>query len=61
MQWPETTYVATIDGSVVGYIMGKVEENHGHITSVAVKQEYRGLGIATQLLRLVHAAMRDYY
>lgn len=51
VQWPEITYVATVDGALVGYIMGKVEDNHGHITSVAVKQIYRGMGIATRLLR----------
>ncbi|CAL6067562.1 N-terminal_acetyltransferase complex ARD1 subunit [Hexamita inflata] len=61
LQWPETTFVATVNNIVVGYIMGKVEENHGHITSVAVKQTYRGMGIATRLLRQVHKAMRDCY
>jgi len=36
---------------VVGYIMGLIEWNHGHIISIATSREYRRRGIGTALLK----------
>lgn len=48
--------VAAVPRRVVGYVMGKVDtesngESHGHITSVAVLHSFRGMGLATRLMR----------
>lgn len=63
LTWPQLLWVAVEDDEVVGYVMGKLEaedktgENHGHITSIAVLRTHRGMGIATLLMRSVHADM----
>ena len=55
--YPNCFYVAEIDGKVVGYILGSMDWGNGHIVSLAVKKEYRGLGIGTALLK----TLEDYY
>ncbi|KAH0577678.1 N-terminal acetyltransferase complex ARD1 subunit [Spironucleus salmonicida] len=57
--WPECSYVAVIDNEVIGYIMGKCEDGHGHITSVAVLNDYRCMGVANRLMVHVHRAMKE--
>ena len=63
--------VDELTGKVVGYVLGKMEDDgatekdfakgkmpHGHITSISVLREYRKLGIATKLMRACHVAMK---
>lgn len=62
--WPALSYVAedTSGGpgkrKIVGYVLGKMEENpgkdgpHGHVTSLSVLRSYRRLGIAHKLMKL---------
>lgn len=70
-KWGDVFYVAEVDGHVVGYVLTRVEEGFsrcrgeeakiGHIVSVAVKEEYRGRGIATALLTAAISALRSIY
>lgn len=64
LSWPQLLYVAEVGGKIVGYVLAKmdedqdrVEEVHGHITSLAVLREYRKLGIATLLMSTVEKIM----
>ena len=56
LTWPQLLYVCEdYNGKVVGYVLAKMEEEaeeqHGHITSLAVLRSHRKLGIATKLMR----------
>jgi len=63
----KNVYVAELDGKVVGYMSfsHKPEENeffgkYYHLYHIAVKQEHRGKGIATKLLKvLLQKAKRE--
>lgn len=61
ISWPELIFVAeNIEtNSVVGYVMGKIEDNNdnqnkGHVTSLAVHRNFRKLGIAHNLMKQLH-------
>ena len=67
-EFPETFLVAELDGALIGYIMCRVEygfshlkrlglARKGHIVSVAVKEQHRGKGVGTMLVRSSHDAM----
>jgi len=52
----ESSRAPAVPRRVVGYVMGKLDtepngESHGHITSVAVLHSFRGMGLATRLMR----------
>ncbi|KAI9837861.1 MAG: N-alpha-acetyltransferase 30 [Sarea resinae] len=62
-QWGDLCYM-TLDqhGNVVGVVVSKLELHRGgplrgYIAMLAVKQEYRGKGIATKLVRMAIDAM----
>lgn len=63
--WPNLCLAAEAnDGTIVGYVFGKIEGDgsdwHGHITAISIATEFRGLGVADQLLdRLEGASWRD--
>ena len=67
-EFPETFLVAEFDGAVVGYVMCRVEygfshlrklglARKGHIVSVAVKEQHRGRGVGTLLMKASQEAM----
>ena len=69
--YPKTFVVAKHAGKVVGYIMCRVETGFselkrfsltrkGHIVSVAVLQEYRNQGVASNLLSEVLKGFKEY-
>lgn len=70
--FPMTFLVAEANGRIVGYIMCRIErilskferlklKKAGHVVSIAVVPEYRGLGIGKALMLSAMRAMKDYY
>jgi len=68
-EFPETFLLAELGGSVVGYIMCRVEygfsqvkrlglARKGHVVSIAVLEEHRGKGLGTTLLNLAQEELR---
>ena len=50
--WPEGFLVATINGEIVGFVMGVISGvRQGRILMLAVKEGYRKNGIASTLIR----------
>ena len=69
-EFPETFLVAEFDGALVGYVMCRIEygfshlrklglARKGHIVSIAVKEEHRGKGVGTLLMRVSQDAMAE--
>jgi len=67
-EFPETFLVAEVDGTVVGYVMCRIEygfshlkklglARKGHIVSIAVREQHRGRGVGTMLMRASQDAM----
>ncbi len=65
-------YVAKVGEEIVGYIMCRVEKEFkldiplrirrvGHIVSIAVKPNYRRMGIGTALMNSAMKSLRDVY
>jgi len=48
---PETFLVVSLNGHVVGYSASVLSGSEGHIISIAVHPNYRGIGIGEKLLR----------
>ena len=54
-------------GGMMGYVIGKAEgreegkERHGHVTAITVAPEYRRLGVAQGLMRLLERASAAVY
>jgi len=48
---PETFLVVSLNGSIVGYSASVLRGSEGHIISIAVHPDYRGIGIGEKLLR----------
>ena len=71
MSWPQLLYVAEDNGTIVGYVLAKMDDAdddkressqiHGHITSLAVLRSHRKMGLATKLMRAAQQAMEDVY
>ena len=51
--------VAKINGKVVGHLCANVILDEGHILNLAVHPEFRGLGIASSLIKEMIDIMRD--
>ena len=69
-EFPETFLVAEIGGTIIGYVMCRIEygfshlkrlglARKGHVVSIAVKPEHRGKGIGTMLMRASQDAMAE--
>lgn len=56
---PETFLVVSLDGSIVGYSASVLRGFEGHIISIAVHPNYRGIGIGEKLLRENIKKLRD--
>ena len=70
--YPATSHCAVNSkGNVLGYVLGKMDDDarrknphepiHAHITSVAVYNGYRKLGLATRLLSFAHREVKNCY
>ncbi|MDG7006935.1 MAG: GNAT family N-acetyltransferase [Nitrososphaerota archaeon] len=67
-EFPETFLVADLDGALIGYVMCRIEygfshlkrlglARKGHIVSIAVREQHRGKGVGTMLMRTSQEAM----
>ncbi|RPA79149.1 acyl-CoA N-acyltransferase [Ascobolus immersus RN42] len=61
-QWGDLCYIAMHEGKFVGCVVSKLEPHRnvalrGYIAMLAVEEEYRGLGIASKLVRMAIDAM----
>jgi len=69
LSWPQLSYMAKdCNGKIVGYVLAKMEEDlkegeekHGHITSLAVRESHRKLGLATKLMLQAARSMVETY
>eukprot|EP01089_Gocevia_fonbrunei_P013894 TRINITY_DN3671_c0_g1_i1.p1 TRINITY_DN3671_c0_g1~~TRINITY_DN3671_c0_g1_i1.p1 ORF type:complete len:255 (-),score=68.68 TRINITY_DN3671_c0_g1_i1:6-770(-) len=69
LSWPQLSYMAKDSrGRIVGYVLAKMEEDlkegedkHGHITSLAVLNSHRKLGLATKLMQQAARSMVETY
>ncbi|KAJ2497375.1 N-terminal acetyltransferase A complex catalytic subunit ard1 [Coemansia sp. RSA 1972] len=65
--WPELSFVATTNDRVVGYVLGKMNDDDpetpldGHITSLSVLRSYRRLGLAERLMTQAQRAMAEVF
>lgn len=70
-RWGKAFYVAEVNGIVAGYVMCRVEHGIGflksvsrrlgHIVSVAVRERFRRMGLATMMMIASLTALRDEY
>jgi len=69
-EFPETFLVAEFEGSLVGYVMCRIEygfshlkrlglARKGHIVSIAVREQHRGKGVGTMLVHAAQEAMEE--
>ncbi len=57
--YPDTFFVAELDGYVVGYVISRRVNTSGHIIAIAVALEHRGKGIGTALMAAVMQKFRE--
>ena len=70
-RWGKAFYVAEVNGVVAGYVMCRVEQGTGfiknvarrlgHVVSVAVRERFRRMGLATMMMIASLTALRDEY
>ncbi|EGG20718.1 N-acetyltransferase [Cavenderia fasciculata] len=64
--WPSMLSIAEdVNGRPMGYMLGKAEgkgENwHGHVTAVTVAPEYRRIGLADKLMKVLEEVSESIY
>eukprot|EP00128_Syssomonas_multiformis_P013984 Colp12_sorted_trinity150504_noHs@12622 len=65
-RWPNYfTAAESPSGRIMGYVMGKAEgkgeEWHGHVTALTVAPEYRRLGLADSLMKILENTSEKVY
>jgi peptide alpha-N-acetyltransferase len=59
---PDVNFVALYDDKIVGYVLGKIEEDGdtycGHLSSICVEEEYRQQGVAKSLLETLFGSIK---
>ncbi|PKB99220.1 acyl-CoA N-acyltransferase [Rhizophagus irregularis] len=65
-RWPDLFCVQeSPSGTIMGYIMGKAEGRnkdwHGHVTAITVAPEYRRLGLADGMMKLLENVSEKIY
>jgi len=65
-RWPDMCYVQEApNGRLMGYVLGKAEgggqEFHGHVTAITVSPQYRRLGLARGMMRLIEQISDEVY
>ncbi len=70
-QWPDLCFVqSSPSGRTMGYTLGKGEgrdenprqkERHGHVTAITVAPEYRRLGLADGMMKLLEDISASVY
>ncbi|KAG5646156.1 hypothetical protein DXG03_004209 [Asterophora parasitica] len=65
-RWPDLCSVQEApSGRMMGYVIGKAEgsstEWHGHVTAITVAPEYRRLGLARKMMRLLELVSDEIY
>lgn len=65
MKYPDNTFVAEVDGSIVGFACyAKYRDddlnNAGEITAIYLLKQYQGLGIGRKLLNACFEVLSDY-
>ncbi|KDN52138.1 putative N-acetyltransferase 5 [Tilletiaria anomala UBC 951] len=71
-QWPDLCFTQiAASGRTMGYVMGKgegrddkktrVKERHGHVTAITVAPEYRRLGLADGMMKLLEDISASVY
>ncbi|RIB24628.1 N-acetyltransferase [Gigaspora rosea] len=65
-RWPDLFCVQeSPNGAMMGYIMGKAEgrgkEWHGHVTAITVASEYRRIGLADGMMKLLESVSDKIY
>jgi ribosomal-protein-alanine N-acetyltransferase len=57
--YPETFFVAEVDGLVVAYVISRSVRDRGHIMAIAVDPPFRGRGIGTALMERTMMKMKE--
>ena len=50
--FPDLAYGAYIDGKLIGFILGKREDEHVMISRIVVQKQFEGQGIGSKLLKV---------
>ena len=64
-QAADTALVAEVDGKVVGAVWARIMEDYGHVDAqtpslaIGLFKEYRGLGIGTELMRVILSRLAE--
>ncbi|ORX85342.1 acyl-CoA N-acyltransferase [Anaeromyces robustus] len=66
VRWPDYCAISeSPSGTKMGYIIGKAEGKdklwHGHVTAVTVAPEYRHIGLATRMMKLLEEVSEKVY
>lgn len=55
----DTSFVAEMEGKIVGYVMASTSRSMGHLISIAVIPSHRGRGIGGRLVSVLLQLFRD--
>jgi len=55
---PETFLVAILESKVVGYVLTSLNEDEGHVLSIAIRRGFRRRGIGSRLMAEIFQVLR---